>query len=99
MTLTSQATVATDAAARYAKQLASHLGRKCEVVEEDAGTRLVLTAGDCLLTPTDDALELAASAPDEEALDRVEDVVGRHLERFGARNELTVTWRRATAGA
>jgi uncharacterized protein len=27
-----------------------------------------------------------------EALERVQDVLGRHLERFGQRNELVVTW-------
>ena len=91
--LAASAVVATGAAARYAKQLASHLGRKAEVREEDGGTRLLLAGGDCLLTATDEALVLEAHAPDQEALDRVTDVVGRHLERFGQRHELVVVWR------
>ena len=40
-------------------------------------------------------LLLEASAADADSLAAVEDVLGRHLERFGARRELTVTWRRA----
>lgn len=91
-TRTSTARVATDAASRYAKQLASHLGRKAEVREEADGTRLILGGGDCLLQPGDDALTMTATAPDADALAVVTDVVGRHLERFGQRNELVVVW-------
>jgi hypothetical protein len=89
------ASVATDAAERYAKQLASHLGRKAEVREEPGGTRIVIGAGDCLLSSRPDHLDLVATAADQEGLDRVMDVVGRHLERFGQRHELRVDWTRA----
>jgi hypothetical protein len=92
--LVATAAVETDAAPRYAKQLASHLGRKAEVVEEEAGTRLVLPFGDCLLVPGDAVLVMTASASDQETLDRVTQVVGSHLERFGQRNELVVAWQR-----
>ena len=40
----------------------------------------------------DGVLTLLAQAPDEESLERVKHVLGSHLERFGQRNELTVTW-------
>ena len=35
---------------------------------------------------------LRAAAADLEALARVQDVLQRHLEKFGARKELVVTW-------
>lgn len=92
--VTAGASVSTDAPARYAKQLASHLGRRSTVVEEEAGTRIVMQAGSCLLQPVDGSLELRAQAADEEGLGVVMDVVGRHLERFGQRNELVVAWTR-----
>ena len=60
--------------------------------EEADGSRLVLAGGDCLVRPAGDVLELHASAPDADGLARVTDVVGRHLERFGQRNELHVDW-------
>ncbi len=45
-------------------------------------------------------LVLRAEAPDVESPARVEHGLGSHLERFGQRNQLTVTWRRsATAPA
>jgi hypothetical protein len=89
--LTSTADVTTASAARYAKQLASHLGNKAEVRDEEEGQRIVIGTGSCLLVPGD-SLVLLAEAPDAEALERVQWVVGSHLERFGARNELVVSW-------
>jgi uncharacterized protein len=93
-TFSASASVATPAAERYAKQLASHLGRRAEVHEEPGGVRLVLGGGDCLLVATDNSLELTAEAGTEAELGRVTDVVGSHLERFGQRTELAVTWTR-----
>lgn len=86
------ARVATDSAARYAKQLAAHLGRRLEVREEDGGTRLLFGNGSCLMVTSDAALELIADADDAAGVETVKDVVARHLERFGQRNELTVVW-------
>jgi len=97
--LTSSAAVVTDAADRYAKQLASHLGRKAEVRTEPGGERIVLGPGSCLLVPGPSSLGLRATADTQEALERVEQVVGSHLERFGQRNELVVTWVRGPGGA
>ena len=96
--LSSSAVVVTDAPARYAKQLLSHLGRKTSVESlPDApdGGRLVFSDGSAALRPSDGRLLLEVSAQDADGLAHVEDVVKRHLERFGARNELSVDWQRA----
>jgi hypothetical protein len=86
------ASVPTDAAARYAKQLASHLGRRAEVRDEDGGTRVVFAFGSCLMSAGPTSLELVATAGSAGDLDQLKDVVGRHLERFAQRKELTVSW-------
>jgi hypothetical protein len=92
----STASVSTDRAARYGKQLVAHLSRRSAGDwDEQAGTgwidfgetRAELAAGPEVLD-----LRLWAT-PD--AVERMEDVVGRHLVRFGARDELTVQWMRA----
>jgi uncharacterized protein len=96
---TSVAVVPTDAAARYAKQLLSHLGRKAGVEPVDGepdGGLLRLSAGVGVVRCRDGHLLLEASATDAASLAAVEDTLGRHLERFGARRELTVTWQRPT---
>jgi hypothetical protein len=94
MTERATASVVTAAPERYAKQLASHLGRRCEVRDEDGAIRIVFDDGDCLLTPRDGVLDLSATASGTASLDRVEHVVGSHLERFGQRTELRVDWQR-----
>ena len=47
--------------------------------------------------PEDNHLVLEAAAEDPDSLAHVEDVLGRHLERFGAKRELVVTWQRGSA--
>jgi hypothetical protein len=47
----------------------------------------------------DGVLTLLAEAPDAETLGRVQDVLGRHLERFGQRSELAVVWTAEQPGA
>ncbi|WP_369172821.1 DUF2218 domain-containing protein [Streptomyces sp. R28] len=89
----SRAHVTTDAAPRFAKQLASHFGRKIPVEETpDGAHRLTFQHTDVVLEALDDHLLIRVTAPDATALAAIQDVVGSHLERFGRRNELTVTW-------
>ncbi|MEU9449946.1 DUF2218 domain-containing protein [Streptomyces sp. NPDC048277] len=92
----SEARVTTDRPARYAKQLASHLGRRAQTSwdeESGLGTIAFANGGTGTLTATEGALLLAVEA-DAEHLDLLEGVVGRHLVRFGTRDELLVTWHR-----
>jgi hypothetical protein len=91
-TLTARADVPTAAAARYGKQLISHLGRKVEWVTEGAVSTAAIGGGTGIVEVGDGVLTLRAEAADTQALARVQDVLGRHLERFGQRNELVVTW-------
>lgn len=99
MTTSSTARVSTSRPARYGKQLASHFARKAETrwdAEEGRGAvtfpeelgwgELELLAGDNVLL-----LQLETR---EERLDTLEEVVGTHLVRFGARDELVVQWKR-----
>ena len=87
--------VRTDAPDRYAKQLLSHLGRKNTVEKLDGapnGGRLVFSDGVGTVRPEEGRLVLEASADSDAGLAHVQDVLARHLERFGARRELVVDW-------
>ncbi|UUU29311.1 DUF2218 domain-containing protein [Streptomyces sp. CA-210063] len=85
--------VTTDAAPRYAKQFASHFGRKVPVEETpDGDHRLTFQDTEVVLQPADDHLLIRVTSPDASTLTTIQDVVSSHLERFGRRNELTVTW-------
>jgi uncharacterized protein len=102
---TSSATVTTDRPGRYGKQLASHLGRRVSSSwDDEAGIgEVTLPFGRAELTAQDGALHLfVQGSPDAEpelqggaGLDRLEDVVGRHLVRFGTKDELVVQWQRS----
>jgi hypothetical protein len=90
--LCARADVPTDAPARYAKQLVSHLGRRVEWATEGVLSTAGIAGGTGVVEVGDGVLHLRAQAADAETLERVQGVLGRHLERFGQRNELVVTW-------
>jgi uncharacterized protein len=93
MAVTSTARVVTDRGERYRKQLASHFGNRIEVTQAPDGTVLKWGfGGTTTLTVEADSLFMIAEAEDSETLDRVKDVTGRHLERFGEKDGLVVTW-------
>jgi hypothetical protein len=96
-TLASRADVVTDAPGRYAKQLVSHLGRRVEWATDGDTSTAAFGTGTGRVVVGDGVLTLLAEAPDAEGLARVQDVLGRHLERFGQRDELAVRWQDAPA--
>jgi hypothetical protein len=53
--------------------------------------------GQCIMQATTGTLTLRAEATDQDSLQRVQDIVARDIERFGKRNQLTVSWQRAEA--
>jgi hypothetical protein len=89
----SEARVITERPHRYAKQLASHFSRKLETSwdEETGRGALAFGAGTATLTAEPGVLLLVVEGED---LDRLEDVVGRHLVRFGTKDELVAEWHR-----
>lgn len=96
-TMTSTAHVLTERPARYGKQLASHFGHKTPFTWDAEAGRGEGSFGNGLaavtVTAVDDALDLVVEAPADE-IERFEGVVGRHLVRFGAKDELICHWTR-----
>ena len=103
--LASTAIVPTHRAARYGKQLVSHMAHKITGFwDEDAGSGYllfdregpVLGRFDVIASPSDLRLELRTT-PERAA--HLEHVAGIHLARFGARDGLTIAWRRSDGSA
>jgi hypothetical protein len=84
--------VPTPKAGVYLKQLCRHFGHRVEAAFDDHDGRIRFAFGECELHAGADGLELTAIAADREGRERVESVVGSHLERFAFREELHVTW-------
>ena len=103
--LASTAIVPTQRAARYGKQLVSHMAHKITGAwDEEAGSGYllfdregpVLGRFDVIASPSDLRLELRTT-PERAA--HLEHVAGIHLARFGARDGLTIAWRRSDGSA
>jgi hypothetical protein len=91
-TLSSQATVATEKPVPYMRQLCKHFGHKVDAAFDDDSGYIDFEAGRCDLRAGDGELYLTVSAESEEGRERLRNVVGSHLERFGKRDELSVSW-------
>jgi len=98
--LISVATVPTERAARYGKQLVSHMAHKITGSwDEEAGSGYllfdregpILGRFDVIASASDLRLELRT---EPERADRLEFIVGIHLARFGARDSLAISWER-----
>jgi hypothetical protein len=92
--LNARAEVVTATPDRYLRQLVSHLSHKAttEQLSDETGV-IAVHDGQCRLTSEGERLVLEATAESSEGLAHIQDVVGRHLERFGARSALRVEWK------
>jgi hypothetical protein len=90
--LSASAFVLTSRPERYIKQLVSHLRNKVEAELTDQGGRLQFDFGVCDLKAAPTGIELIGTAGNAAQLETLKDVLGRHLVRFGANDELTVSW-------
>jgi uncharacterized protein len=96
LTLTSHARVATESAPRYLGQLCKHFTHRLPATwsEDYSSGRLEFDFGVCELTAAGGQLAMTASAASEENLERLQNVVGRHLERFMFREPASIGWTR-----
>ena len=92
--LHARAEVATATPDRYIRQLVSHLSHKVTTEQlSDHSGLIAVHDGQCTLTSAGELLVLEATADSSQGLAHIQDVVGRHLERFGARAALRVEWK------
>jgi hypothetical protein len=88
----SRAEVATDKPVAYMRQLCKHFGHKVDASFGDESGYIQFEFGRCELQANGQTLTLDVSAADGENHERMERVIGSHLERFGRRDNLSVTW-------
>ena len=95
--LTSRALVAIERPSRYGKQLAGHIGHRVQVDELDNGWALHIGDGMGHVLPhesdSEPILELTAEAETTEMLERIKQVLGKHLLQFTTKvPDVTITW-------
>ena len=89
------ADVETANASRYLQQLCKHFQHNLPVAFDPHAGRIEFSSGECRLQADDARVQLFLAAPDAEAMERLQDVVARHLLRFAFREDLKVDWRAA----
>jgi uncharacterized protein len=91
--LTRSGSAATERPERYGSQLVKHFTHKDLPGSWEDGRGFVeFSFGKATFSSEPGTLNLRIDAADAESLDRLRDVVERHLVRFGARDEISVVW-------
>ena len=101
MPVIAEAEVETERASRYLAELCEHLNNKAQA-HPDRRVRVQWSKthgtadfgwGRCTMQATTNLLSLRADADDQDALHQMEEFVTRHLEKYGATDELKVDWK------
>jgi uncharacterized protein len=92
----SRALVATAKPSQYLLQLAKHFRHKLDVRFDERHAFIPFAFGHAELRAGASALTVTVFAQTPGELSRVEHVIAVHLERFGRRDALAVTWSPAT---
>ncbi len=101
MTIRSIGTSITDRPSRYAKQLTAHMSRRHggEWNADSSTGWIDLLKGraelSCEGEGEDAKVVISLTSADEETAGFLEDVIERHLVKFGVKDGLTMTWQRA----
>lgn len=100
MPVSSRAEVVTDRPSAYLKQLCRHFRHKHPAIAfTDREGTMPFPFGTCRLRADDTTLTLLGEAEDLERLEYLERTIAGHLERFGRRDALSVTWTREPVDA
>jgi hypothetical protein len=93
----STADVRTEWGSRYLGQLCAHFSHNKELavtLRETSGV-IRFPAGDCVLHATADKLHLELECRDQPSLERLQEVIDKHLKRFAFREPPEIEWHQA----
>jgi uncharacterized protein len=90
-----QASVEMPTPARYMARLCNHFTHRVTVHREADRARIEFPNGLCALQATEQKLEMRLEAADAATLERLEQVVARHLKQVASAETFQVTWARS----
>ena len=90
--LSSSAWVTTESPARYIGRLCKHFAHKIPVAFDEQQGRIEFAFGLASLQAEAQGLRLRVEAATGEDLQRLQEVVGSHFERFAWQEALTLDW-------
>jgi hypothetical protein len=77
---------------RYMVRLAKHFEHRVPVERDEKTATIRFPPGPCFLVAHDDVLEMRLDVADEEARDRLQEVVTRHLKQVASAEAFDVSW-------
>jgi hypothetical protein len=88
-----EARIATASASKYLQQLCKHFQHKLPVVFDPEKGQITFPYGETKLAADAQTLTILVEPTNAEDMEKLKDVVVRHLLRFAFREELDVQWR------
>jgi caffeoyl-CoA O-methyltransferase len=90
----SSAKLVIDRPERYAKQLASHIGHKAQAISEADGITTVTFGfgGTGTIAVESDAVLLTGDAGNQEDLEKIQNILGKHLLKFAKLEDQQLDW-------
>jgi hypothetical protein len=88
----SEARIATENASKYLQQLSKHFQHKLPASFDAVAGQISFPSGEVRLAAEAATLDIMLTCPNADDLERLKDVVARHLVRFAFREELNVAW-------
>ena len=89
---TAQASVAIPTPARYMVRLCNHFAHRVTVHREPDSARVEFPGGLGTMHATADRLDIQLEANDPATLERLQEVVGRHLEQVASAETFEINW-------
>ena len=89
---TAQASVAIPTPARYMARLCNHFAHRVTVHREPDNARIEFPHGVGLMQATADSLEIHLEASDAATLERLQEVVSRHLKQVASAETFEINW-------
>lgn len=90
--ITLSGTTETPLASTYLDRLCRHFAKKISVEHDETTGHARFPFGECHLEADDTTLRFHCRAGDEASLEKIVDVIERHVWMFTKRDPLTVTW-------
>jgi hypothetical protein len=92
-----EAVIPTASASKYLQQLCKHFQHKLPATFDPQAGQITFPFGETKLAADDRVLTILVEAANGDDLERLKDVVARHLVRFAFREELAVNWSEPSA--
>jgi uncharacterized protein len=88
----SNASLKTEHASKYLKQLCKHFSHKVSTEYDDNLGKVKMPPGPCVITANQEELTFQCQSQDAKGIQVMQSIIEQHLVKFAWREELNITW-------